>query len=116
MQAVRWEGVSVERIHDSVARQVIWGERGTMARFQFGRGTHVSPHAHAAEQFTCMVQGEMRIRVGKEEMKLKAGEILVVPPNTEHEVWVLEDAVVLDFFAPARDDWKEGRSHYLAGR
>ncbi len=116
MLAVRWEGVEREKIHDGVVRQVVWGQQGTMARFRFARGTHVSPHAHAAEQFTCMVEGAMRIRIEQDELTLRAGDILIVPPHAQHEVWVLENAVVLDFFAPAREDWKEGRHQYLAGR
>ena len=116
MLPVCWDKVEQEKIHDGVERQVIWGRAGTLARFRFARGTHVSAHAHPSEQFTCMVEGAMRIRIGANEQVLRAGEILVVPPNEQHEVWVLEDAVVLDFFAPAREDWKQGRHQYLAGR
>ncbi len=115
MLPFRWEGVEQEKLSAEVTRQVLWGQRGTLARFHFARGTHVSRHAHPSEQFTCMVEGAMRIRVGREETVLRAGEILVVPPDAEHEVWVLEEAVVLDFFAPPRDDWKQGRHQYLAG-
>jgi quercetin dioxygenase-like cupin family protein len=115
MLPFRWESVEQEKLGEGVARQVLWGERGTLARFRFAAGTHVSPHAHPSEQFTCMVQGAMRVRVGREETVLRAGQILIVPPDAEHEVWVLEESVVLDFFAPPRDDWKQGRHQYLAG-
>lgn len=116
MLPVCWNQVEQEKIHEGVARQVIWGREGTLARFQFARGTHVSAHAHASEQFTCMEAGAMRIRAGASEQVLRAGDILVIPADVQHEVWVLEDAVVLDFFAPAREDWKQGRHQYLAGR
>lgn len=116
MLTLRWETVEQEKIHEGVQRQVIWGQQGTAARFQFARGTHVSAHSHAAEQFTCMLEGAMRIRMANEETILRAGDILVIPGGVEHEVWVQEDAVVLDFFAPAREDWKQGRHQYLAGR
>ena len=116
METVRWETVPVERIHDGVERQVIWGEKGTLARFRFASGAHVSKHSHAAEQFTCILRGSMRMALAGRELVLRAGDVLVIPSHAEHEVWMLDDCEVIDYFAPPRDDWKEGRSQYLAGR
>jgi quercetin dioxygenase-like cupin family protein len=116
MLPICWERVEQEKLHEGVERQVIWGQQGTLARFRFARGTHVSAHAHPSEQFTCMESGTMRIRVGQSEQVLRAGDILVIPAEVPHEVWVQEDSEVLDFFAPARDDWKQGRHQYLVGR
>ena len=44
---------------------------------------------------------------------MRAGEVLVIPPEVEPEVWVLQDTVVLDFFAPTRPDWRESLPQYL---
>ncbi len=116
MEIVRWESVPAEKIHDGVERQVIWGEKATLARFALARGTHISKHSHAAEQFTCVIRGVMRMTLAGRELVLRVGDVLVVPPHIEHEVWIVEDCVVIDYFSPPRDDWKEGRSQYLAGR
>ncbi len=47
---------------------------------------------------------------------MRAGEVLVIPPEVEPEVWVLQDTVVLDFFAPTRHDWRERPPQYLKGK
>ena len=57
----------------------------------------------------------LQLRIGDEEVVLKAGDMLVIPSEAEHEAWVLEDAVLLDFFAPRREDWRQGDNQYLKG-
>ena len=116
MQLVRWSEIPSEKISVGVERRVIWGERGTLARFAFRRGTHVSRHSHQSEQHTCVLEGALRVALAGREITLRAGEVLVIPGGVEHEVWMLEDSVVLDFFAPPRDDWRLGAHHYLLGR
>ena len=34
--------------------------------------------------------------------------MVVIPGGTEHEAWFREDAEVIDFFAPPRDDFLLG--------
>ncbi len=117
MQLIRWSDVPVEEISPTVRRQVLWGENGTLARFTFAKGTHVSAHRHKSEQHTCVLEGGIRAKLSgvDAELLVKAGEVLLIPGDVEHEVWVLEDSVLLDFFAPARDDWTQGAHRYLAG-
>jgi len=116
MEPENWARVAVETIAAGVERQVIWGERGTLSRFRFGSGVHVARHSHPSEQFTCVLDGAMRMELEGRKIHLRAGDVLVIPPDAAHEVWFLEDSIVVDFFSPPRDDWKEGRSHYLAGK
>ncbi len=47
---------------------------------------------------------------------MRAGEELVIPPEVEPEVWVHQDTVVLDFFAPTRPDWRERPRQYSKGK
>lgn len=47
---------------------------------------------------------------------MRAGEVLVIPPEVEPELWVLQDTVVLDFFASTRHDWRERPPQYLKGK
>jgi quercetin dioxygenase-like cupin family protein len=119
MQLVRWVDVAEETISQEVRRQVIWGEKATLARFSFAKGAHVLAHKHDSEQHTCVIEGAIKARVGNESSKeviVHAGEVLVIPPNVAHEVWVLQDSLLLDFFAPDRKDWRSGQHNYLAGR
>ena len=36
------------------------------------------------------------------------GDVVVIPGGAEHEAWFREDTEVIDFFAPARDDFLVG--------
>jgi len=62
-----------------------------------------------------MLAGAMRMQIGGKEHQLRAGDTIHIPSGVPHEVWVVEDALVLDFFSPPRHDWKEGKHQYLAG-
>lgn len=116
MEPSRWADIPSERITDQVARKTVWGEKATLARFSLTKGAHISRHKHEHEQYTTLLSGAMRMDLGGRELTLGAGDVLVIPPWVEHEVWVLEDTEVLDFFSPPRQDWREGKSQYLAGK
>ena len=51
---------------------------------------------------------------GREQI-VRAGEALAIPPHAPHGVEVLEDAIVVDVFSPAREDWIRGDDAYLRG-
>ncbi len=61
MEIVRWEDVPREQLGEGVARRVVWGERATLARFEFSQGMHAARHQHQAEQHTCVISGALRI-------------------------------------------------------
>ncbi len=116
MQSIRWADIPIETMSSRVTRQVVWGEHSTLARFCFTKGTHISAHKHDSEQHTCVLQGLVQVRTeGSSEVVVKAGEMLLIPAGHEHEVWVVEDSVVVDFFAPPRFDWRDGAHRYLTG-
>jgi hypothetical protein len=53
-------------------------------------------------------KGRMEFRLGSEQRVCCAGDVVVIPGGTEHEAWFREDAEVIDFFAPPRDDFLLG--------
>jgi hypothetical protein len=53
-------------------------------------------------------QGHDGVRLGTEQRVCGPGDVVVIPGGTEHEAWFREDAEVLDFFAPPRDDFLLG--------
>jgi len=92
-----WEGI--------VARAV-GGERITLAIVELEPGAIVAEHAHENEQLGIVLRGVMQFRVADEERELGPGGTWTIPPNTPHEAVAGPDgAVVIDVFAPPRDDW-----------
>ncbi|WES99495.1 hypothetical protein P2W68_07710 [Chryseobacterium arthrosphaerae] len=47
------------------------------------------------------------------EYIVKAGQVLITPPNVPHSFTALEDnAININFFSPARKDRIEGKDNY----
>lgn len=113
---VRWDDLPLERLNDKLERRYITGEHVTLAQFFLAKGCLVPKHSHENEQFSNVVQGKLRFRLGAdgaETVDVAAGEVLRIPPNVPHDAEAVEDSVVLDAFSPVRRDWLEARDQYL---
>ena len=78
-----------------------------MAQIYLKRGAVVPQHAHDSEQMTYVLQGALKLLVGGEEVTLREGEVLHIPPGVEHQAEALEDTFELDVFSPVRQAWLE---------
>ena len=93
-------------VWQGIAARMVSGERLTLAVVEFDPGAVVAEHAHENEQLGLVLQGSMAFRVGDEERELGPGDTWTIPSNTPHQaVAGPEGAVVIDVFAPPRDDW-----------
>ncbi len=113
MRLYRWDQVPKEQMNPSIARQVIHGEKMTVAKVYLAKGGVVPLHSHVNEQLTVLERGRLRFQVGGEEVCLEPGNVLQIPPDAPHQVEALEDSVAMDLFAPAREDWIRGDDAYL---
>lgn len=115
MEVRRWHQEPVERLSEGIGRQVLDTAALTVARIHLAAGARVPRHAHPNEQVANVVTGRLRFVVGDEEAIVGAGESIAIPPDVAHEVEALEDALVIDVFAPRREDWRRGDDSYLRG-
>ena len=93
-------------IWHGIAARMVSGERITLAVVELDPGAVVAEHAHENEQLGLVLRGSMAFRLGGEERELGSGDTWTIPPNTPHDaVAGPEGAVVIDVFAPPRDDW-----------
>ena len=70
-----------------------------------GAGLRPEPHAHPNDQIAIMIRGRMLMEIDGESRVMGPGEFAYVPANVVHRIETLdEDAVVLDVFAPFRQD------------
>lgn len=94
-----WERISARSLH---------GELITLSVVELDPGAVVAEHSHANEQLGIVLRGRMSFRVGDERRELDAGGAWCIPANTPHEATAGPDgAVVIDVFAPPRDDWRQ---------
>jgi len=109
----RWADIEPEQMNAQITRQYIVGTNTMLARLVLKKGGHVPLHHHLHEQISHVVEGALKFVVNGEEVVVRAGEILCIPPHLPHEVEVLEDSVALDIFNPPRQDWIDGDDAYL---
>ena len=86
------EIISNEKLIDSisyqngsiVSRQIIKKPNGNITLFAFDKDESLTEHTSPFEAVVYIVDGEMEIRIGGKPYQVKAGEILILPPDVAH--------------------------------
>jgi quercetin dioxygenase-like cupin family protein len=115
----RWDDMPREKLNDLLERRLVTGERIMLAHVYLKKGCVVPRHFHENEQMSYVLEGALRFWIGedeKEELVLRAGEVLTIPSNLPHKAEALEDTLSVDVFCPPRQDWLDGSDAYLRGR
>lgn len=113
---VRWNDLPRERLSEKLERRYVTGQQITLAQFFLAKGCVVPTHEHESEQFSFVLEGCLRFRLGAdgaEVVDVRGGEVLLIPARLPHAAEALEDSVVSDSFSPIRADWLEKRDDYL---
>lgn len=67
-----------------VSKQIIKKPNGNITLFAFDKDESLTEHTSPYEAVAYMVDGEMEIKIGGNPYNVKAGEIIVMPPNIPH--------------------------------
>lgn len=105
-------------IWDGIVARAVDGSRLTVSVVELAPEAVIPEHRHEHEQVGMLVAGGMRFRIGGEEREAVPGTTWSIPPNVPHDVAVgPEGAVVIECFAPRRDDWDDApRGQLVAPR
>ena len=99
--------VPAQQLSPGYLARAIHGSRVTFAVVEIEPHAELPEHSHENEQLGIVLRGSVTFRVGSEEREVKAGSTWSIPSQTPHFVkGGAEGAVVLDVFAPAREEWK----------
>ncbi len=112
----RWDEMPKERVSDLLERRLVTSERMMLAHVYLEKGCIVPKHSHENEQITYVLEGALHFWIGedeKEEIVVRAGEVLVIPSNVLHKAEALEDTLDVDIFSPPRQDWLDKTDDYL---
>jgi quercetin dioxygenase-like cupin family protein len=94
-----WDGVVARRVE---------GEKMTLAVVELAPDSVVPEHRHPNEQCGLVIEGEVTFHIGEEERVLGPGGTWRIRADTPHSVVTGPGgAVIVDVFAPARDDWND---------
>jgi quercetin dioxygenase-like cupin family protein len=101
-----WASIPSERIAEGIDRQMIWGELAMVCRLRFAPHVVTAVHSHPHEQITLVERGRVEFSIDGQRRIAAAGDILVFPPHCTHGATMLDEEVVLvDIFAPVREDF-----------
>lgn len=112
----RWDDMPKERVNDMLDRRLVSGERVMLAHVYLKKGCIVPKHSHENEQITYILEGALKFHLGedqREEVVVRAGEVLHIPSNLPHQAEALDDTVDVDVFSPPREDWLNKTDNYL---
>jgi len=115
-QFYRWEDMPRERVSERLERRLITGDKMMLTHVYLEKGCIVPQHSHHNEQLTYVLEGALHFWIGEdggEEVTVRAGEVLVIPPDVPHKAEALEDTLDVDIFSPPRQDWLDKTDDYL---
>ena len=113
---LRWTDLPKEPVTDQLSRRLVTGDRMMLAQVYLKKGCIVPRHSHENEQITWIVEGALKFWIGddgKEEIIVRAGEVLHIPSNVPHQAEALEDTLDVDIFSPIRQDWLDHTDGYF---
>jgi unsaturated pyranuronate lyase len=111
----RWSDLPVESLNPLLDRQLAVGDQIMVSRILLKKGCVVPMHSHINEQVAYMQEGALRFTINGEDIIVRAGEFLCIPPNVPHQAVAIEDTINIDIFTPPRADWINKTDQYLRG-
>ncbi len=70
-----------------VSRTIKKGKSGTMTLFAFDSGQELSEHSAPYDAYVQVLDGEVRLTIGGEDILAKKGEIVLMPSDIPHAVY-----------------------------
>ena len=90
-------------------RRLIATENLMVVAWEFDNGPWNGPdppHAHPHEQVAYIAEGEVLFFLGEEVQRLRAGDMVAIPPDIPHCIQLISHRVrMIDSFTPLRNDF-----------
>ena len=102
----RWSELACDRPMSLLERRRVIGQHMMISQVILKKGCLVPTHAHANEQFCCVMRGRLRFLIGaqgdpsRKDAVLESGDVLHLPSNVPHSAEAIEETLVLDMFSP----------------
>jgi len=84
-----------------------YGEGMMLVENVFKTGDIAPEHAHPHTQITYVIEGAMEFTVENETKVLRKGDSVFIAPDAVHRAIAVEDSLIIDLFAPMREDFVE---------
>lgn len=81
------------------------GERTMLSHFRIRKGAEIPMHSHPQEQTGYLVSGRLLFDIEGEKIEAAPGDTWNLPSGVEHGATATEEAIVVEVFAPPREDY-----------
>lgn len=89
-----------------VKRRILaYGDNMMQVEVHFEKGAVGAVHSHPHTQLTHVLEGAFEFTIGGEKQVVRKGDTLYKVPNIPHGCVCLEKGILLDTFAPYREDF-----------
>lgn len=109
------QGISRE-LADGIAARIFGGEKMTVSVVELDSGAVSPAHHHVQEQWGFLIQGSIERILGDERIEMEPGDFWQTPGGVPHGMVAgPEGAIVIDVFAPPRQEYLKPGAGYGAG-
>ncbi len=104
---IDWDSLEWELVVEGIKRKVVHLNGATVVLNKLDPGNEPFPHFHPHEQVSYIVEGRLDFTIDGQTHHLNPGDLLAVPPESEHYAVAVGDTICLnlDFFTPKREDY-----------
>lgn len=78
----------------------------TVAFNELKAGAEVPAHQHLHETIDYVQEGELQMTIGDQTVQMHGGTVARISSNIPHSAKAITDCTVINFFYPAREDFK----------
>lgn len=98
--------VLAEKMPTWEARRIVaHGQDMMMVENTFSTGDTAPEHEHFHTQITYVIRGALQFTLEGETKVLRDGDSVFIAPHQVHSAIALEDSLLIDMFAPMREDF-----------
>jgi quercetin dioxygenase-like cupin family protein len=95
-----------EDLGNGIQRQVFgYDDKIMLVKVRFEKGAIGELHEHPHTQITYVESGIFQMTIGSEKKILEQGDGFYVPPHAIHGIVCLHPGILVDVFAPMREDF-----------
>src|SRR5713226_367315 len=97
----RWDEIALEKVTEMLSRKIVAGDREMLVQSCVKRGLSGANARTRQREMTYVLHGALKCLVDGEEITVREGEVLHIPPGVQHQAEALEDTFELDVFSPS---------------
>lgn len=96
--------IEVQECAQGIAQKVLtYSDSLMMVEVSFKKDAEDGLHYHPHEQISYISKGSFRFVLDGEEKVVEAGDSILIPSDTPHNAFALEDASMVNVFTPYHD-------------